>query len=81
MSSVIADIAYGHRVASANDPYPKIAERVTEILFGAGTPGLNSVDILPIRELLQSPFMCTRTCLIASKLQSCTFPSGFQGRG
>ncbi|KAJ3478808.1 hypothetical protein NLI96_g9500 [Meripilus lineatus] len=42
-------IAYGHRVASANDPYPKIAERVTEILFGAGTPGLNSVDILPIQ--------------------------------
>ena len=50
MSSVIAEIAYGHQVSGSDDSYPQIAERVTAILDGAGTPGLNLVDIFPMCE-------------------------------
>lgn len=56
MSSVIAEIVYGHRVTGPDEAYPHIAERVTEILVGAGTPGLNLVDIFPIRKITFDAF-------------------------
>ena len=48
MSSILSEIAYGHHVSGPDDSFPHIAERVTEILDGSGTPGLNIVDIFPI---------------------------------
>ena len=45
---MIAEIAYGHKVLGPDEAYPQIAERVTEILVGSGTAGLNLVDIFPI---------------------------------
>ncbi|KAJ3481860.1 hypothetical protein NLI96_g7376 [Meripilus lineatus] len=49
VATVTAEIAYGHHVSSADDAYPKMSERVIDILIGAGIPGFNSVDMFPIQ--------------------------------
>ena len=42
------DIAYGHRVEEANDPFISLAEKVVSLGSEAAVPGAFLVDLFPI---------------------------------
>ncbi len=53
IASVILTAAYGYQVASADDPFIELVERVTKMVLGPGLPGSSLVDYFPFcKELL-----------------------------
>ena len=55
-AATIMDIAYGHKVEEANDPYITLAERVVQLGSEAAVPGAFLVDLFPILEYVPSWF-------------------------
>ncbi|KAI0779913.1 cytochrome P450 [Fomes fomentarius] len=47
-AALVFDMAYGHRIASLDDPLVTLNERVTEGTVLAGSPGSMLVDFIPI---------------------------------
>ncbi|KAI0744945.1 cytochrome P450 [Earliella scabrosa] len=47
-AALVFDMAYGHRIASLDDPLVELNERVTEETVLAGSPGSMLVDFFPI---------------------------------
>lgn len=57
-AAVVMEIAYGHHVDSAEDPYIKIAEQVNTII--TNMPDTSLVDLFPYCEYV--PSFCSGLC-------------------
>lgn len=54
IASVILTAAYGYQVASADDPFIELVERVTKMVLGPGLPGSSLVDYFPFLRYIPS---------------------------
>ncbi|KAJ3485907.1 hypothetical protein NLI96_g4625 [Meripilus lineatus] len=55
-ASVVAEIAYGHHITSADDPYLEMVTTMNVLLAGVGGQGSNPVDLFPALQKLPSWF-------------------------
>ncbi|KNZ78681.1 O-methylsterigmatocystin oxidoreductase [Termitomyces sp. J132] len=55
-TSIIMQVAYGHQIASDEDPYLQMTEHISHSLSNAGSPGNTPVDFFPILNYLPSWF-------------------------
>ena len=67
-------ITYGHQITSEEDPYVKIAERITYIVTNGGLPGTTPIDFFPFRRFTTYH---TGEVTLTHRRQLGIFPRGF----